>query len=545
MKRLLVLVVFIFLALFALNRTAAQDSPPSDTAIIAGVVVKEPGSQPIKKVLLHLIAEDQKDGSNYTTDTDSDGQFRFEKVQPGRYRILLEKTAFHPVNPRGHTTENAAVTVHAGQELTDLLFQMVPAAVITGRVVDGDSDALAGFGVSLLRKRPGKQRAPEVAAEERTNDLGEYRFSGLFGGQYFVVVVPPPDLRNFVRTKGAPDTASKSELGFLTTYYPGTSDFAQASAIDLRAGEEMPVNFTLLPSRSFRIRGLVTGIPANQKPMVQLLSKGVGQTVNGADVAPDGQFDVRGVAPGSYSITVFSGSEGQILTTREPVSVVAADVEGIKLTPARPFNVSGTLRFDARGPGDLTHCAVYLRSLDDDSTIPSGGTLTAQVDRWGNFQWKDLLPGTYAVQFNGDNNPDLFVKYVRVGATDNDGSFSITGPASVEVVVSPKGGMIEGVALDGDKASPNATVVVVPEEKYRKVTEHFRSTSTDQNGHFAIRGLAPGNYTLFAWQDLDDGLYFDAAFLKSQESNGLSVKVEEGSRQKIELKLSAVGDDWR
>jgi uncharacterized protein (DUF2141 family) len=543
MKRLFVF--FFFLALCAVRQTLAQDSPAFDTAIVAGVVVKEPGSQPIKKVLLHLIAEDQKDGSNYTTDTDSNGQFRFEKVQPGRYRILLEKTGFHPVNPRGHATESAAVTVHAGQELTDLLFQMLPAAIITGRVVDGDGDPLASFGVSLLRKRPGKERAPEIAAEERTNDLGEYRFSGLFGGQYFVAVVPPPDVRNFVRTKDTPKAADKSDLGFLTTYYPGTSDFKQASALDLRAGEEMPLNFTLLPSRSFRIRGLVTGIPANQKPMVQLLSRGVDQTVNGADVTQDGQFEIRGVAPGSYSITVFSGSEGQILTAREPVSVVAADVEGIKLTPARPFNVSGTLRFDARVPGDLTHCSVYLRSLDDDSTVGIGSVSTAQVDRWGNFQWNGLLPGTYAVQFNGDNNPDLFVKYVRVGATNNDGSFSITGPASVEVVVSPKGGILEGAALDGDKASSNATVVVVPEEKYRKITERFRSTSTDQNGHFTIRGLAPGSYTVFAWRDLDDGLYYDAAFLKSQESNGASVKVEEGSRQKIELKVSGVGDDWR
>jgi protocatechuate 3,4-dioxygenase beta subunit len=543
MKRLFVF--FLFLALCAVRQPAAQDSPPSNTAIIAGVVVKEPGSQPIKKVLLHLIAEDQKDGSNYTTETDSDGQFRFERVQPGRYRILLEKTGFHPVNPRGHATESAAVTVHAGQELTDLLFQMLPAAVITGRVVDGDGDPLAGFGVSLMRKRPGKERAPEVAGEERTNDLGEYRFSGLFGGQYFVAVVPPSDARNFVRTKDAPNTASKSDLSFLTTYYPGTSDFTQASAIDLRAGEEMPVNFTLLPSRSFRIRGLVTGIPANQKPMVQLLSKGVGQTVNGADVSPDGQFEIRGVAPGLYSIMVFGGSEGQILTAREPVQVVAADVEGIKLTPVRPFNISGTLRFDARVPGDLTHCSVYLRSLDDDSTSGISGTLTAQVDRWGNFQWNGLLPGTYAVQFNGDNNPDLFVKYVRMGATNNDGSFSITGPASLEVVVSPKGGMLEGAALDDDKPASNTTVVAVPEEKYRKVKERFLSTTTDQNGHFTIRGLAPGSYTVFAWQDLDDGLYYDAAFLKSQESNGLSVKLEEGSQQKIELKLSAVGEDWR
>jgi len=60
-----------------------------------------------------------------------------------------------------------------------------------------------------------------------------------------------------------------------------------------------------------------------------------------------------------------------------------------------------------------------------------------------------------------------------------------------------------------------------------------------------IHGLAPGSYTVFAWQDLEDGAYYDAEFLKSQESNGTALKVEEGSRQKIELKPAPVSEDWQ
>ena len=110
----------------------------------------------------------------------------------------------------------------------------------------------------------------------------------------------------------------------------------------------------MVPSRTYRIRGIVTGIPANQKPMVQLLSKGVAQMMNGADISSDGQFEIRGVAPGSYSLVVFAGSEGQILSARQNVTVVAADVDGIKLIPVRPFTVSGHVRFEGRPPKD-TH----------------------------------------------------------------------------------------------------------------------------------------------------------------------------------------------
>lgn len=310
------------------------------TASLAGTVVKEPGSQPLKKVLLHVIAEDQKQGGNYTAETDSEGRFRIEKIQPGRYRLLLERTGFHHITIRGHQAEGSILSVQPGQDINDLLFQMLPSAIINGKVVDEDGDPLPYYQVSLLKRRPGKSREPSISGEDRTNDLGEYRFSGLFPGQYFVAVVPMPDLRNFLHTaKDAHDTESKPDLTYVTTYYPGTTDGTQAAAIDLHAGDEMPINFALVPARSYRIRGIVTGIPASQKPMVQLIAKGLSPTMNGADVSADGRFEIRGVAPGSYSIMAFAGSEGQILSARQSVTVVAADVEGVKLLPVRPFTV--------------------------------------------------------------------------------------------------------------------------------------------------------------------------------------------------------------
>jgi hypothetical protein len=548
MKRLFVLVIC---ALTVHTQARAQDAAsPPHSATLAGMVVKEPGSQPLKKVLLHLLAEDQKQGGNYTADTDSDGRFRIEKVQPGRYRLLLEKTGFHQINLRGHQAESSILSVQAGQEIDDLVFQMLPAAVISGRVVDEDGDPLPYSGVSLLKKRPGKSREPELAGEERTNDLGEYRFGGLFPGQYLIAVVPAPDTRNFEHLTKQPDgTPGKQDLNYLVTYYPGTTDIAQAAALSLRAGDEMPVNFTMVPGMTYRVRGIVTGIPANQMPFVQIISRGVNNTLNGAEVAADGQFEARGVAPGSYSIVAYSGSAGQILSARQNVTVVAADVEGVKLVPTRPFTISGHLRFEGRPPNDITQYTASLRGTDDESgsiyVIP-GGVSGAGVDRVGNFSWTDMNPGSYAVQVYGrENSEDSFLKSVTLGNSNADTGFTVTGPASIELLVSSKGGVLEGAVLDKDQPATNATVVAVPEEKYRKVNERFGIGAADQNGHFTIHGLAPGSYTLFAWQDLDDRLYYDAAFLKAQESNGVALKVEESSRQKIELKLATVSDDWQ
>jgi len=547
MKRRLVLA---FCVLILLARIQARDAgSPPNTATLAGTVVREPGSQPLKKVLLHLIAEDQKQAGNYTADTDSEGHFRIEKVQPGRYRLLLEKTGFHQINLRGHQAEGSILSVQPGQDTNDLLFQMLPAAVITGKVVDEDGEPLPGYGVSLLRKRPGKSREPEVLNNERTNDLGEYRFGGLFPGQYLVVVTPLPDPRNFEHLAKEPDSTSNNpDLNYLVTYYPGTTDSAQAAAISLRAGDEMPVNFTMVPGRTYRVRGIVTGVPENQKPMVQIISKGVNNTMNAAEVAPDGQFEVRGMAPGSYTITVFSGSEWTFLTARESVTVVAADVEGLKLVPVRPFTVTGHLRLEGWTSKHVTDFTASLRSApdaDDNGMSISVEGWNAQVDRFGNFQWTNVTPGNYVASVYLDQSSDSFLKSVTVGNSNADTGFNVTGPSTIELVIGSRAGMLEGAVLDHDKPASNATVVAIPEEKYRKLHDRYGIGAADQNGRFAIHVLAPGSYTVFAWQDIDEELYYHPAFLKSQESNGVGLKVEEGSRQKVELKLAPVSDDWQ
>ena len=174
----------------------------------------------------------------------------------------------------------------------------------------------------------------------------------------------------------------------------------------------------------------------------------------------------------------------------------------------------------------------------------------ASVDRLGNFTWKDVNRGAYIVRVVGGDAVGFFVKSVTLGGRDITTGFATSGPANIDVLVSTKAGRIDGSVVAKDKDGDdhpiaNATVVAVPEEKYRKLPERFATASTDQHGGFTIRGLAPGSYLLYAWQDLDDEQWLDAGFLKSQEANGTSVKVEEGSNQRVELTLSVVGEEWR
>jgi protocatechuate 3,4-dioxygenase beta subunit len=563
---------FALLLSITLSKANAQTSTSTQSSsFIAGTIVGEPGNHPLKKVIVQVVSEDQKQGGNYSTITDPDGHFRIEHIVPGRYRVFFEKTGYVEVNGRGQKADVNMVTVPAGQSVDDMIFHMLPAAVVTGRVTDEDGDPMSGVRVVALRKIPGKGKRESVNAVA-TDDQGEYRLPGLFPGQYWIAAIPQPDFRDYAPPhdkSSSPDT--QPETRYLTTYYPGTYDGGQASPIAVKAGDETPVNLTLVPARTYRIRGTVTGIKPGEKTAVEVVSQ-LGDSIQGSEVGSDGAFEVHGIATGSYELKASTTGESTVLTARQQVNVVAGDVDGVRLVPMPSFAVTGHLRNDGASTIDFSQYAVNLRQADvpEDGGIfmsPDSFGENAQVDRQGNFSWKNVNPGTYIVRLYGGNGQDnAFLKSARMGDTTIDAGFSVSGPATLDLVVSGKAGTVEGVVSNRDqsgnqgadqaegqhgggqesaeKPASNVAVVAVPEEKYRKIPERFGVGATDQYGHFTIRGLAPGNYTLFAWQDVDEEVYRDPEFLKSQGA-GKPVKIEEGSRQAVNLNLSPVGEDWR
>jgi hypothetical protein len=118
------------------------------------------------------------------------------------------------------------------------------------------------------------------------------------------------------------------------------------------------------------------------------------------------------------------------------------------------------------------------------------------------------------------------------------------GTVLLDLIASGDGGVVEGVATD-PKGEPvaNAVVVAVPEMRLRARVERYRKTVSDQSGRFTLRGVEPGEYTIFAWESVDGEAYYNPEFLKSYEGQGSGLKVGEGDRKSVRVGVIAEGEE--
>jgi hypothetical protein len=114
---------------------------------------------------------------------------------------------------------------------------------------------------------------------------------------------------------------------------------------------------------------------------------------------------------------------------------------------------------------------------------------------------------------------------------------SSSGSNVLDVVLTTQVGAVSGVAIGraGDPAV-NSTVVLIPATA-RKRSSLYQAVVTGNDGRFAFQGLAPGDYKLFAWDDIENGAWQNAEFLAPYESRGRLVSISENSKDEVQLNV--------
>jgi len=131
----------LFVLALSLLQTPQKGKPPaepgSQTATIERRVLKAGTDEPLKKawVTLYKLQGEQRPGG---TSTDSSGRFTLKGIEPGRYQLWAQRNGYvqQAYGQRGSERSGTTLTLSPGQTLSDIVFRLVPAAVISGRVFD-------------------------------------------------------------------------------------------------------------------------------------------------------------------------------------------------------------------------------------------------------------------------------------------------------------------------------------------------------------------------------------------------------------------------
>jgi 5-hydroxyisourate hydrolase-like protein (transthyretin family) len=538
---------------------AAQASAAApEKCTIEGRVLRAGSGDPIRKVQVTLFREQVRPSTPNFSVTDDNGRFSFTGLDPGRYRLSAERNGYvrQQFGQRGQTRAGAPLVLERGQAVGDLVLRLIPAAILTGRVVDDEGEPVPSVRVELFRYgyvQGRRQRMPAGGAS--TNDLGEYRIFGLAPGRYFLSATWA--FMGFMGSGGAVVAAvpgpQPTELTYAPTFFPGTADAAQAAPLEITAGAEMRgIDLRLLRIPTVRIRGkvlnAVTGRPGT-RIMVGLMTRNdPNMSRNFSAVEADGRFELRGVTPGSYDVTANWSEGSQRYFASQPVEVGNSPIEGIQLVIAPGVEISGRLQVE--GQADLTSAEfhVSLPAADNRGMFGAGEAL---VENDGSFRLRNVNPGKYRVSFYaGGGADDLYLKSARMGDADVlDTDLDIRpgqGAAQLELVMSSKSARVEGsVSDDQSKPLSGVQVVLVPDSSRRSIIRLFKTAATDQQGRFTLRGIAPGEYKLLVFDDLEFGAQYDPEFLKQHEEKGKSLSLRESSQESVTMKLTPVGGSTR
>lgn len=544
-----------------------------DRATIEGVVTKVGTTEPVPRASIVVTRIQGQLSDVKTVVADASGRFVVTNLAPGSHRVFASKDGYvrTEYGQRSAPRPGTVVDLGAGETRRGITISMTPTGVISGRILDPDGKPLRSAFVRVSRVAyDSGTRELRMVQRLQTNDLGEFRFFELEPGPYYLMALPKdanvidgdnylirstsppdflggePDVRLTAQQaldQGALSAAAFKEDVFETTYYPGTKDQAAALPIDLKPGGTFSgVELRILKSSWVHVRGRVidgeTGKPRSATVGLALPFYGTDQrNINGR--VTDGAFDLRAPA-GSYMLSAQASRttpNGPYYSAFMPLVVGDRDIDNLTLTLLPSFSVSGKMRIDGRPPGGnnpaLQRALINLRS-----NVAGGVQVRPAAD--GNFTMIYVSRVTYrfALVLLPDN---YYIKSARLGSQDvTDGTITFDGPPndSLDIVLSPTTASITATVVDeAQQPQQGMTVVLVPNTARRTRRDLFQTAVSDASGRVNLTGIAPGDYKVFAWENVIEDSWEDPEILRMYDSRGQAIRLNDTSKETLTLRV--------
>jgi hypothetical protein len=475
---------------------------------------------------------------NAAAETDSQGNFTFEEVDPGRYLLGAQRAGYLQT---GYYNERSRVLkVERGQKVVGIAIKMTPQGIIGGRVVDEDGEPLTGLTVGVLLSSVPTEllRTAAPIGEGKTDADGAFAIGGIAPGRYIIAVEAPPTPESPVTST----TQRKQKEIYVMTYYPEATGFEEATPVELSAGGQargLVIRLRKVPV--FRVSGRVINTVTGEagSAVLNLFRRGGVPGLSAHSVGVNaGDFSFEGISPGNYVLETKSTGDSEDrppLVARQVVSVGSGDLDRVVVEMKPGVEVRGNVIVEGAPPSSWPQIALTpAEGLNYPTSMP-------MIDGNGRFTVTGLEPAPYDL-YIGAIPPPMFLKEIRLNGRTlngqiNNGRIDLASEraASLEITISDRGGSISGIVSDsGVPVGPGIMVTAAG-----KTQGPVRVRPTDESGRFSLAGLPPGDYFLTA---MDTGPGFLRLAPGVMEKLGKVVTVGESASAAVELRLITMDD---
>jgi Carboxypeptidase regulatory-like domain len=532
------------LPLLAQAPSPAASSPSASGGAIAGVVIDRGSNAPLRRAIVTLSTLEAQP-QDAVAWTDANGRFGFSNLLAGSYELSVTKNGYQravygsedPRRPPG------AIRLAAGELRNDLVLRMAVPTSVGGLVLDETGFPVEGVQIMALRQGWQRQKRELLPGPSGVSDSsGRWLITGIIPGRYAFMASMSnrPVLRINPEVSAG---ASQPRYVYGSQYYPGTDRSDSATLITVEPGREDPqIDFRIAPQPMAQVQGRIV-LPAGLSSVDQVSILAVSadsanrmrRSGTGAS-KPDYVFRFEQFPPGSYTLMAQAEHEGK---RYRGVQEIVAGPEGLRdlaivLEPG--IDLSGSVSIE--GPDAAKLSASFVSLAPGDGVPLNGPQPRANVGKDGRFTIAGIPPGVWDINA-APIPPGGYIKSMYLGDQDVLTEEMVIRPsttAPLKIVLGTQAASLTGDVSSGDQPS-RSVVLAAPDGKFRHVRSFYRFAATDGEGHFQIKGLTPGNYKLFAFEEFDPQSIEDPEFLPPFEQAGIAVALREGDNPPQKLRM--------
>ncbi len=496
----------------------AQAQGPSSGYTIAGKLSQRSSGEPLRRT--RVVLQTAQDDSRWiSTTSDNDGQFSFTGLAAGRYRLAAEVSGgqkFYREN-EGFST---LIVTGPDQDSGHIAFALEADASIEGTIVDEEGDPASNAQVTLFhRSVAGGRHTTRLSNSSVTDATGRFHFRHLHPGAYFIAVQGKPwfaQHQPLQSTEAMQNHQKRMDVVYPLTYYPGTTNPADASLLHVSEGSRNEVHLVVQAVPALHID--IEGQPPGTYP--QLFHLGVDgleiPVASSQTFTTDKRVELLGMPPGNYVMRFQTSSNTLEMVARMPVTLTGDTT--VNASQLQQTSVAGNVLVVTGQRPQL------MLSFQD---IANGQVNPVPVEHDGSFRFSPQ-PGRYEVQLLGE---DLYAKAITVtGAAYAHGELDVHEGAHVELSVTVAKGLqvVNGVAFKEGRPYPGAMILLVPRDVSHgdfSYSARIPRDQSDGDGTFTLTAVPPGRYTLLALDGANDLPYHDAAAIAPYLKQGQVIEV--------------------